>query len=62
MPLQVQDNDKSGLEVNGSVRAQIRVKNNYKIRREVHRSATARSRQSQNYIRGSWQCQCTVKG
>ena len=43
MPLQVQDNDKSRLEVHGSVRAQIRVKNNYKIRRKVHRSATARS-------------------
>ena len=45
MPLQVQDNDKTRLEVHGSVRAQLRVKNRYKIRREVHSSATARSRQ-----------------
>ena len=41
MPLQVQDNDKTRLEVHGSVRAQLRVK---KVR-EVHSSATSRSRQ-----------------
>ena len=30
--LQVQDNDKTKLEVYGSVRAQLRVKNSYNIR------------------------------
>ena len=35
VPLQVQDSDKSKLEVHGSVRAQLKVKNSYKIRREV---------------------------
>ena len=33
MPLQVQDNDKTKLEVHGSVRSQLRVKNSYNIRR-----------------------------
>ena len=46
MPLQVQDNDKTKLEVHGSVGAQLRVKNRYKIRREVHDSATAGARQA----------------
>ena len=32
MPLQVQDNDKTKLEVHGSVRKQLRVKNSYNIR------------------------------
>ena len=32
MPLQVQDNDKTKLEVHGSVREQLRVKNSYNIR------------------------------
>ena len=41
MPLQVQDSDKTKLEVHGSVRACLRVKNGYQIRREVHRSASA---------------------
>ena len=41
MPLQVQDSDKTKLEVHGGVRAQLRVKNTYKIRGEVHSSATA---------------------
>ena len=41
MPLQVQGSDKTKLEVRNSVRAQLRVKNNYKIRREVHRSSSA---------------------
>ena len=45
MPLQVQDSDKTNLEVHASVRAQLRVENSYKIRREVHRSATAGARQ-----------------
>ena len=44
MPLQVQDSDKTKLEVHGSVRARLRVKNSYKIRREVHSSATAGER------------------
>ena len=44
MPLQVQDGDKTMIEVHGSVRAQIRVKKSYKIRREVHSRATARAR------------------
>ena len=37
--------DKTKLEVHGGVRAQLRVKNSYKIRREVHSSATAGARQ-----------------
>ena len=45
MPLQVQGSDKTKLEVHGSVSAQIRFKNSYKIRqREVHCSATAGAR------------------
>ena len=45
MPLQVQDSDKTKLEVHGSVRAWLEVKNSYKIRQEVHSSATAGARQ-----------------
>ena len=45
MPLQVQESDKTKLEVHGSVRAQLRVKNNYKIRPEVESSAIAGARQ-----------------
>ena len=33
VPLQVQGSDKSKLEVHGSVRSQLRVKNSYNIRR-----------------------------
>ena len=45
MPLQVQGSEKTKLEVHGSVRALLRVKNSCKIRREVHSSATAGARQ-----------------
>ena len=45
VPLQVQGNDKTKLEVHGSVRAWLKVKNNYKIRGKVHSSATAGARQ-----------------
>ena len=45
MPLQVQDNDKTKLKVHGRVRARLKVKNSYRNRREVHRSATAGTRQ-----------------
>ena len=45
MPLQVQDSNKTKLEVYGNVRARLRVKNSYTIWREVHRSATAGARQ-----------------
>ena len=45
VPLQVQGNDKTKLEGHGSVRAQLRVNNSYKIRQEVHCSATAGARQ-----------------
>ena len=45
VPLQVQGSDKTKLEVCSSVKAQFRVKNSYKIRREVHNSATAGARQ-----------------
>ena len=45
MPLQLQDNDKTKLEVHGNATARLRVKNSYKIWREVHSSATAGSRQ-----------------
>ena len=45
VPLQVQGNDKTKLEVHGGVRARLKVKNRYKIRRKVHSSATAGARQ-----------------
>ena len=45
VPLQVQDSDKTKLEVHGSVRARLQVTNSYKIRPEVHSSATAGARQ-----------------
>ena len=45
MPLQVQDSDKTKLEVCGSVRARLNIMNSYKIRQEVHSSATAGARQ-----------------
>ena len=45
MPLQVQDSDKTKLEVRSSVSAWLTVKNSYKIRQEVHSSATAGARQ-----------------
>ena len=45
MPLQVQGSDKTKFEGHGSVRARLKVKNCYKIRREVHTSATAGARQ-----------------
>ena len=44
VPLQVQDSDKTKLEVHGSVRVQLRAKKSYKVRREVHSSATAGAR------------------
>ena len=44
MPLQVQDSDKTKLEVHGSVRARLKVKKSYKIRQEVHSSAAAGAR------------------
>ena len=43
MPLQVQGNTK--LEVHGSVRARLKYKNSYRIRRKVHSSAPAGARQ-----------------
>ena len=45
MPLQVQGSDKTKLEVHGSVKTWLRVKDSYQIRREVHSSATAGARQ-----------------
>ena len=45
VPLQVQGNDKTKLEVHGSVRAWLKVKNNYKIRGKVHSVTTAGARQ-----------------
>ena len=53
VPLQVQESDKTKLEV---------LENSYKIRREVHSSATAGARECQNEVRGAWRCQSTVKG
>ena len=44
MPLQVQGSDKTKLEGHGKVRARFKIKNSYKIRREVHSSATADAR------------------
>ena len=54
VPLQVQGSDKTKLEVNGSVRALLKAKTSYKIRREVHNSATAGAR-------GAQQCHCRYK-
>ena len=62
MPLQVQGSDKTKLEVHGSVRALLKAKNSYKVRRKVHSSATAGARQWQNEVRSAWQCQSIVKG
>ena len=46
VPLQVLlGSEKTTLEVHGSVRARLRVKNSYQIRREVHSSATEGARQ-----------------
>ena len=45
MTLQVQDSEKTKLEVHSSVRAELRVKNSYMMRRKVHSSATAGVRQ-----------------
>ena len=38
MPLQVQESDKTELEVHGSVGAQLKVKNSYNFRRELYSS------------------------
>ena len=43
------------------VRARLKVKNTYKIRQEVHSSATAGAGQLQNEVGGPWQCQSKVK-
>ena len=45
MPQQVQGSDKTKLEMLGSFRAWLKVKNSYKIRRDVHSSATVDARQ-----------------
>ena len=45
VPLQVQGSDNTKLDVRGSVRTWLKVKNSYKIRQEVHSSATAGARQ-----------------
>ena len=45
MPLRVKGKDKTKLEVYGSVRTWLKVKNSYKIRGAVHSSATAGIRQ-----------------
>ena len=45
MPLQVQDSDKTKLEVHLNVRAWLKFKNSCKIWREVHSSAAAGARQ-----------------
>ena len=44
VPLQVQGSDKTKLKVHGSVRARLNVMNSYKIRQEVHSSATSGAR------------------
>ena len=44
MPLQVQDSDKTKLEVHGSVSSWFKFKKSYNIRREVHSNATAGAR------------------
>ena len=44
VPKQVQGREKMKLEMHGSVRVQLIVKNSYKIRREVRSSATAGER------------------
>ena len=37
--------------------SELRVKNSYKIRGEVHSSATAGVRRSQDEVSDNWQCQ-----
>ena len=49
----MQDSDNTKLEVHGSVRARLKVKNSYKISRDVHSSATTGARQWQNEVRGA---------
>ena len=45
VPLHVQGSDKAKLGVHGSVRAELKAKNSYKMRQKVHSSATAGTRQ-----------------
>ena len=45
MSLQVQGSDKTKLEVHGSVRVWLKVKNSYQIKQEVHSNVTAGARQ-----------------
>ena len=45
VPLQVQGNDKTKLEVHGSVREWLKFRNSYRITQEVHSSATAGARE-----------------
>ena len=45
MPGGVQGIDIAKYEVHGSIRVRLKVKNRYKIRREMHSSATAGARQ-----------------
>ena len=61
MSLQVQGSDKTKLEVHDSVRARFKIKNSYKIRREVHASATAGARQRRYKVRGAWPFQKRLK-
>ena len=52
MPLQMQGSDKMKLEVHSSVGAWLKVKNSYKLQREVHSSATTGARQCQKTVIG----------
>ena len=44
MPLQEKGNDKTKLDLHGSVKTCLKVKNSYRIKREVQSSATAGAR------------------
>ena len=58
----MQGSDKTKLEVYDSVRARLNVKNSYKIRPEVHSSATARaSDKTKLEVHGSVRAQLKVK-
>ena len=63
MPMQMEDSDKTKLDVHSSVRAQLGIKNNYKIRREVHSSATAvqGSDKTKLEVHGSVRAQLKIK-
>ena len=60
MPVQVQDSDQTKLEVHGSVRARLKVKNSYRIRRSPQQ-CHCRCKATKLQVRGSVREQIGVK-